>query len=145
MKLTLSMGYGIGVLLQIQAFNGDGPVTAARIARDCHFPQRFLYRVLRRLVDAGLLKGISGPGGGYSLAKSLGEITLLDIARSVEGEPEPSALSPACPSQRKAIRFVNDLCSKNATRFAEDLDAVSLADLERLEPKRGARAKVRVK
>lgn len=38
MKLTLSVGYGIGVLLQIQGQAQDGPLTAARISRGCRFP-----------------------------------------------------------------------------------------------------------
>jgi len=145
MKLTLSMGYGIGVLMQIQASTRDGPVTAARIARGCRFPPRFLYRVLRKLVDAGLLNGTSGPGGGYSLAKPPQDITLLDIARGVQSEPEASELSPACTPQRKAIAFVNELCRKNAAHFAEELGRVSLADLERLDQRKGGATRSRVR
>jgi Rrf2 family protein len=133
MKLTLSVGYGIGVLLQIQAAAENGPVTAARIARGCRFPPRFLYRVLRRLVDAGLLRGTSGPGGGYSLAKRPDQITVLDIARGVESMPEASVLEPACATQRKAIARVNQLCRDNAQRFADELGRISLADLEKMD------------
>ena len=69
MKLTRSVSYGIGILLQIHQQSRGAPVTAAKIARGCRFPPRFLYRVLHKLVDAGLLRGTSGPGGGYALAR----------------------------------------------------------------------------
>ncbi len=79
MRLTRSVSYAVGILLQIQELAKGGPVTAAQIARGCRFPPRFLYRILRRLVDAGILRGTSGPGGGYALLKLPQRITLLDI------------------------------------------------------------------
>jgi Rrf2 family iron-sulfur cluster assembly transcriptional regulator len=136
MKLTLSVGYAVGVLLQICQRSDDGPVTAAVISRGCRFPPRFLYRILRRLVDAGLLSGTSGPGGGYALARRPEQITLLDIAGGVEGPPEPSVLEPVCSHQRPAVSRVNDVCRRNAERFADDLKQISLADLDRLSHSR---------
>ncbi len=129
MKLTRSVSYAVGVLLQIQRFDSDGPVTAARIARGCKFPPRFLYRILRRLVDAGLLRGTSGPGGGYALAKPPERISLLRIAAGVESAPEPTVLVPACAGQRGAIDTVNRLCRESAEQFKAELSRISLADL----------------
>ena len=148
MKLTLSVSYGVGVLLQIGQLARDGPVTASRIARGCKFPPRFLYRVLRKLVDAGLLQGTSGPGGGYALAKPSQDISLLDIVVGVESGLEPSVLAPVNSSQRPAINCVNELCETNAREFADQLSQVTLADLERMveTPRRAAaRAKSKFK
>lgn len=145
MKLTLSVGYGIGVLLQIQGQAQEGPLTAARISRGCRFPPRFLYRVLRKLVDAGLLQGTSGPGGGYALARRPQDITLLDIVRSVESGVEPVVLEAVCPSHRPAIAKLNELCRRNADHFVDELSQVSLADLERLEVHEPRRTRSRVK
>ncbi len=147
MKLTLSVSYGIGVLLQIEDLAHDGPVTAARIGRGCRFPPRFLYRVLRKLVDAGLLRGTSGPGGGYALAKTPGAISLLEIVRGVESGLDPSVLEPACNAQRPAISYVNELCLRNARQFADELSQVTLADLERMDEvgRRPPRSRPKVK
>jgi Rrf2 family iron-sulfur cluster assembly transcriptional regulator len=145
MKLTLSVGYGIGVLLQIQGQAQDGPLTAARISRGCRFPPRFLYRVLRKLVDAGLLQGTSGPGGGYALARRPQDITLLDIVRSVDSGVEPAMLEAVCPAHRPAIVRVNELCRRSAEHFAAELSHVSLADLERLDALEPRRPRGRVK
>ncbi len=129
MKLTRSVSYALGVLLQIERLSAAGPVTAARIARGCRFPPRFLYRVLRRLVDAGILQGTSGPGGGYALAKRPRRITMLEVASAVESGPEPTVLMPVAPSHRRAIARLNRLCKQSAQEFAESLGRLTLADL----------------
>jgi len=143
MKLTLSVGYGIGVLLQIQERAGDGPMTAAEISRGCDFPRRFLYRVLHKLVDAGLLSGTSGPGGGYALARRPERITLWDIVHSVDSGVEPSKLTASCARQSPAIRRINRLCEQNAKRFADELRHVSLADLSAGKRRRGGKVRAR--
>jgi Rrf2 family protein len=142
MKLTLSVSYGIGVLLQIQEHGDGGPLTAAKIARGCRFPRRFLYRVLHKLVQAGLLSGTSGPGGGYALARRPERITLLDIVDGVDSGLEPTVLPAPCARQSPAIGHVNQLCRRSAARFAAELSRVSLADLvARLTPRQSRRAR----
>ncbi len=134
MKLTRSVSYAVGVLLQIQFLAQQGPVKAATIASGCRFPPRFLYRILRRLVDAGLLRATSGPGGGYRMAKTPERITLWDIVEGVERAPAASVLSPVCAGQRVAMSRINQICSLSAQRFAADLRGVTLADLGRNRP-----------
>ena len=131
MRLTRSVSYAIGILLQIQEKRGQ-PLTAARIARGAKFPPRFLYRVLRRLVDADLLVGTSGPGGGYALAKPPRTITLLDVVAAVESTPEPSILTPVRRKHRKAIEAVNRVTDLSARRFNTDLKKITLARLARM-------------
>ena len=132
MKLTRSVSYAVGILLKIQANKTKKPMTAAKIAKGAKFPPRFLYRVLRRLVDAGLLEGVAGPGGGYTLARSPREITLLEIIEAVEGFQSTEKLTPAAPRQSKAIKHINEIVNRNCDRLARDLDRVTLARLSRL-------------
>lgn len=130
MKLTRSVSYAVGILLQVAAESAEFPVTAARIARGCRFPPRFLYRILRRLVDAELLGGTSGPGGGYRLSREPKSITLLDIVSAVDAPPEASQLVPVRSSHRAAIGKVNDICETAAAKFAADLRRVRLSELQ---------------
>lgn len=130
MKLTRSVSYAIGILLQVADETQEGPVTAARIARGCRFPPRFLYRILRRLVDADLLGGTSGPGGGYRLSRSPRSITLLDIVSAVDAPPEASRLVPVRTSHKGAIAKVNAVCEAAAERFAADLKRLKLSELQ---------------
>lgn len=136
MKLTRSVGYAVGILLQLPAAPGAGPFTAARISRGCKFPPRFLYRVLRRLVDAGVLRGTSGPKGGYALARPAARISLWEIVQAVEEAGDASPLEAVSPKHKAAIRLINELNDAQAARFRRELGKVSLARLARAGQRR---------
>jgi Rrf2 family protein len=104
-------------------------MTAAAIADGCEFPPRFLYRVLRRLVDAGLMTGVSGPGGGYTLTRHPREITLLDIVHAVDGPVSAAVLDPVHRKMRRALDTINATCARNAETFSRELGRLSLAKL----------------
>ncbi len=132
MKLTRSVGYAVGILLRVQGAVTEGPMTADSISQGCKFPPRFLYRVLRRLVDAGLLQGISGPRGGYTLAKASRQIRLLEIVQAVEEGASGGGLVPVNRQQKPAIEFVNGLCERSARQMQNQLAKVTLAELAAL-------------
>ncbi len=46
-------------------------------------PRRYLHKVLQDLVRAELVRSRSGPGGGYSLARSADDITILNVVNAV--------------------------------------------------------------
>lgn len=146
MRLTRSVSYAVGILLNVEQSKTEGPLTATRIARKAKFPPRFLYRVLRRLVDAGILTGVSGPGGGYALAKPAAKINLAEIVAAVEGPQEATVLEPVAPQHRAAIQQINALCEKNAVVFRRALEATTLAKLagsRSKSPTRGAKPRQR--
>lgn len=133
MKLTRSVSYAVGILLRVEKSKTEGPLTAAAIAKGAKFPPRFLYRVLRRLVDAGLLTGVSGPGGGYTLARKASQISLLQIIAAVEAEQEERPdLKPVAANQKKAIKLINDLVRKNEKQFATQLARIKLDKMAKL-------------
>lgn len=132
MKLTRSVSYALGILLKVHAEQSERPMTAAQISAGAKFPPRFLYRVLRRLVDAGIMRGVSGPGGGYCLARPASKITLLDIVVAVEGPSETSQLEPVSRKQKKAFDAVNQL-SRRANDYAnQQLKRMTLLRLSKL-------------
>jgi Rrf2 family protein len=133
MQLSRSVNYAICILLRVHAQKSKTPVTAAAIAKGCKFPPRFLYRVLRRLVDAEVMHGISGPGGGYSLARAPSKITLLDIVEAVEGEQKLSPLVVVGPKQSKAMKAINVLSKKSLDSFQRQMRRVTLSQLARAD------------
>jgi len=48
-------------------------------------PHPYLAKALQTLSSDGILKTVSGPKGGYNLAKMPNKISLLDIVLSIEG------------------------------------------------------------
>ena len=70
------------------------PVQSKDITRRQGIPQRYLEQVMQQLVHKGILKGVRGPRGGYTLARERRKITVGDVVRVVdqldaEGDSDP--------------------------------------------------------
>jgi Rrf2 family transcriptional regulator, iron-sulfur cluster assembly transcription factor len=60
-------------------------VTSQEIGRAEGLPDKFLRMLLGRLVKARVVRSVKGANGGYSLARSPKDITLLEIIEAVDG------------------------------------------------------------
>lgn len=56
---------------------------ADALAEQTKVPRRYLNKVLKDLVQSGLVTSRPGPGGGYSLSRAPDEITILDVVNAV--------------------------------------------------------------
>ncbi|WP_406066646.1 Rrf2 family transcriptional regulator [Streptomyces sp. NBC_01077] len=71
------------------AWIGSGrAVTAARLAAYHELPPAYLNKQLQALARAGIVTSVSGPKGGFRLARGLDRITLMDVVAAVEGPDE---------------------------------------------------------
>ena len=52
------------------------PVQSKDITRRLGIPQRYLEQVMQQLVREGVLKGVRGPRGGYTLARERRRISV---------------------------------------------------------------------
>ncbi len=55
------------------------------IAKKLGFPEAFLGKVMQNIVKKGLVVSIKGPGGGFYVADSTCDYTILDIVEKLEG------------------------------------------------------------
>ena len=85
MKLTRASSYAVHALVFMATQKENRPVASRTIAKARGVPERFLLKVLKPLVSARVLHSIKGPNGGYCLAKSPSEISLLDVVEAVDG------------------------------------------------------------
>jgi len=60
------------------------PVQSKDITARQGIPQRYLEQVMQQLVHHGILKGVRGPKGGYTLARERRKITAGDVVRIVD-------------------------------------------------------------
>ena len=67
--------YAIHALLYLHEQPG---ASAAQVARDLQTPAAFTAKVLRRLVEAGLIESKQGRHGGVHVRGPLSELTMLD-------------------------------------------------------------------
>jgi Rrf2 family protein len=77
--------YAVRAMLHLAAEGSRGVVPIASIARSGSTPVTFLRKIVAQLAAAGLVTSRRGVGGGISLARPAGEITLVDIIEAVEG------------------------------------------------------------
>lgn len=85
MQLTQATDYAFRAALLL-ASSGEGDVIDANtISSREKIPTRFLLKIMRSLVKAGVVTSYRGVRGGFALAKSPRDITLLDIVEAVEG------------------------------------------------------------
>jgi Rrf2 family protein len=60
------------------------PVQSRELTKRQGVPQRYLEQVMQQLVHEGILRGVRGPKGGYTLARERRRITVGEIVRIVD-------------------------------------------------------------
>lgn len=85
MYISAKADYAARTLLEL-ARHPDRPLTCEAVASSQDIPFRFLKSVVGELRRAGLVRSQRGCEGGYWLGRPAAEITLLDVARAVDGE-----------------------------------------------------------
>jgi Rrf2 family protein len=85
MKISRSTGYALVAVGYIAKNYKDGAVLAARISKEYGIPLEYLLKILQQLVRANVLRSKRGPRGGFFLARSAEDITLLQVIEAVDG------------------------------------------------------------
>ena len=86
MKYTKSTRYALYAAMQMAI--SPNPVTVTEVKERYGIPRGALAKVFQDLVRAGIAVGVRGVGGGYRLARSPGELTVLEII-AVFDPPRP--------------------------------------------------------
>jgi Rrf2 family protein len=104
------------------------PVQSKDITARQGIPQRYLEQVMQQLVRQGVLKGVRGPRGGYTLARERRKVTVGDVVRVVdqldaETENDPVSQAPL------GEQIIAPLWEETRTMLLEKLDEVTMEDL----------------
>ncbi len=78
--------YALRAMVFLSA-NSALPVSAQVIAAHAQVPERYMSKVMRNLVVAGLVKSRRGPTGGFTLARKPAEISMLSVVEALEPIP----------------------------------------------------------
>jgi Rrf2 family protein len=87
--------YALKALVALARHPGPDPMRSQDIAETETMPRKFLEAILHQLRNAGIVRSVKGPGGGYSLARPAETVTIGQVIRLFDG---PLALIP-CASQ----------------------------------------------
>lgn len=137
LKISAKARYALRFVLDVAAHAGDAkPRTGAAIAAAQNISVKFLSRIVIPLREHGIVRSVRGNVGGFRLAKSPDDITLLEIIETMQG---PLAildcLQPRhdCPKRKNCLarRVWADVNSA----FANTLESVTLAHILARDPK----------
>ncbi|NNG12018.1 MAG: Rrf2 family transcriptional regulator [Halobacteria archaeon] len=84
MKLSTKGRHAVTAMMELALRQDKGPVTLADISAQQSISISYLEQLFARLRQNGLVTGMRGPGGGYSLARSANEITIANILNAVD-------------------------------------------------------------
>jgi Rrf2 family protein len=105
--LTRKGKYGVKALVHLARLKPGELASAADIAETNTIPKKFLDAILSELRREGMVATRKGPGGGYSLRRDPGAITLADVVRALDGP-----IAPLPCASRTAYRPCDDCVSE---------------------------------
>ena len=137
MKLSRTVGYALRATLYLAGEEPNKPVPCSQIAKEGEMPERFLLQILRNLVNQGVLRSTRGVDGGYTLANSPSDVSVLDIIEAIEGpldESAPTSQESLPLSEARLGAALKDVSST----MRSQLDAIKVAHL--IQPPRESAA-----
>src|SRR5689334_16353604 len=108
MRVSAKAEYACIAMLELAANFGEPQPVRVKVIADAHgIPLRFLVQILLQLKTAGLVASVRGAAGGYQLARTPREITLIDIIGAIDAEQPARSAGHGPPSAaRQAIQSV---------------------------------------
>jgi Rrf2 family protein len=88
--LSKTAEYALRAVIAIAEVEEERPVLAREIATKGHIPNKYLSKVLRDLVHAGVLSSTRGIGGGFRLRRRASKLKLIEIVKPFDDIPARS-------------------------------------------------------
>ncbi len=132
MRLSTRGRYALRAMVDLAMHGDEGPVARKELAVRQEISSPYVAQLFRRLVAAGLARGVKGPGGGYKLARAAETIRAGDVVRAVEGPIElVRCVVPGSglPCKRTDGCVTRLLWRRLSDTVEEILDSVTLQDL----------------
>jgi Rrf2 family protein len=85
LRISRKIDYGLRAMIYLASISNEAVVPFREIARQMLVPEDFLAKILKTLVDEGLVRSTRGPHGGYALARPAAGISFLEVIEAVEG------------------------------------------------------------
>jgi Rrf2 family protein len=129
MKLTRAASYAVHALVFMAAQKSSKPLASHNIAQARGIPERFLLKVLKPLVSVRILLSIKGPNGGYRLARSASEISLLDVLEAVDGPIRGQASLTRDDHEGNLNKRLDGICNQAAEQIRKQLGKIKISEL----------------
>ncbi|MES9939856.1 MAG: Rrf2 family transcriptional regulator [Candidatus Thiodiazotropha sp. 6PLUC2] len=129
MRLTSKSRYAVTAMLSLALNHKNGPMTLSEISENQGISLSYLEQLFAALRSKGLVKGVRGPGGGYSLAKNATDISVAEIICATD-----EWVDYTYSTQRNSVQIETQLSSRslwsNLSRQLFDyVSDITLSDL----------------
>jgi len=129
MRLTTKGRFAVTAMIDLALRQHEGPVTLAGISDRQKISLSYLEQLFGKLRRHRLVGSVRGPGGGYTLAKGMGEISVADIIVAVDEPLDATQCGGKENCQDEHRCMTHDLWTNLNKRMFEYLDSVMLAEL----------------
>lgn len=129
MRLTTKGRFALTAMIDLGLRGGAKPTALAGISERQKISLSYLEQLFSKLRRHGLVESVRGPGGGYTLARPMEEISVADIILAVD-EPIDATLCGGKEDCKDGERcMTHDLWAGLNEKIYEYLSSVSLAQL----------------
>lgn len=129
MKLTTKGRYAVTAMLDLALHGDQGPVSLAEISVRQEISLSYLEQLFSKLRKHGLVTSTRGPGGGYSVARSLEDVAVSQIIGAVNESVDATQCGGKenCHSHGRCL--THDLWEGLSAQIEDFLSGVSLQDM----------------
>jgi Rrf2 family iron-sulfur cluster assembly transcriptional regulator len=129
MRLTTKGRFAVTAMLDLAMHGGKRPVTLAGISQRQSISLSYLEQLFGKLRRHTLVESVRGPGGGYTLARDLAQVSVADIITAVDEPLDATQCGGKenCKDEQRCM--THDLWSTLNEKMYEYLDSVKLSDL----------------
>ena len=129
LKLSTAVCYGLTAINYINLQGAGKKVMTSEVCTKTDLPYDSTMKVLRQLCKAQLLAAHRGVKGGFSLRKTLDNVSLLDIIIAVDGPIEVTDISSITGDRGRTLNAIEDLIKQEKDGLVKRLNSFSLKEL----------------
>lgn len=85
MNINQESDYAFRIVLMLSKEGLDNKLDAKFLSEKGSIPLRFLLKLTRKLIQAGIVKSYRGINGGYAITREPKDITLKDVVEAIQG------------------------------------------------------------
>lgn len=129
MRLTTKGRYAVTAMLDLALHERKGPISLADISTRQEISLSYLEQLFAKLRRAGLVSSVRGPGGGYKLGQSDGEISVAAVVDAVNETMDATRCGGKGDCYNGQPCLTHYLWEDLSNQIHDFLSGISLADL----------------
>ena len=135
MRLTTKGRFAVTAMIDLAMQQGTNPVTLAEISQRQKISLSYLEQLFAKLRRRALVDSVRGPGGGYSLARDMAQVSVADIILAVDEPIDATQCGGKENCQDDKRCMTHELWASLNTHIFSFLSSVTLEQLVRQQDK----------